>query len=108
MFVAMNNFAVNPERAEDFEQIWRERESHLEDVPGFVHFVLLRSDDAGHYVSHSSWQSRAAFDAWTESEAFTAGHRGGGSMEGILMDHPRVELFESVTEASPRMAAAGD
>ncbi len=67
MFVAMNNFAVNPERAEDFEQIWRERESHLEDVPGFVHFVLLRSDDAGHYVSHISLQSRASFDAWTES-----------------------------------------
>jgi len=41
MFVAMNNFPVNPDRAEDFEKIWRERESYLEDVPGFVHFVLL-------------------------------------------------------------------
>jgi heme-degrading monooxygenase HmoA len=102
MFVAMNNFAVNPERADDFERTWRERETHLEDVPGFMHFVLLRSDDAGHYVSHSTWRSRAHFEAWTQSEAFTAGHRGGGSMAGILVDHPRVELFESVTESSPR------
>ena len=101
MFVAMNNFAVNPDRAGDFERIWTERESYLSNVPGFLHFALLRSDDAGHYVSHSMWESRAAFDAWTQSESFTRGHRGGGSMEGILLDHPRVELFESVTEASP-------
>tara|TARA_Y100000588_G_scaffold320590_4_gene351276 strand:+ start:1002 stop:1310 length:309 start_codon:yes stop_codon:yes gene_type:complete len=100
MFVAMNNFTVNPERAKDFEEIWINRETHLEDVPGFIHFALLRSDDEGNYVSHSSWQSREHFDAWTQSEAFTQGHRGGGSMEGILKDHPRLALFDSVTEVS--------
>ena len=104
MFVAMNNFSVNPERAEEFERIWKDRDTYLAGVPGFVHFVLLRSDDEGHFVSHSTWQSRAAFEAWTESEAFTKGHRGGGSMEGILLDHPRVELFESVTESAPQPA----
>ena len=102
MFVAMNNFSVNPERANDFEAVWRERQTYLEDVPGFVHFMLLRSDESGHYISHSTWQTRAHFEAWTQSDAFTSGHRGGGSMQNILLDHPRVELFESVTESAPR------
>lgn len=97
MFVAMNNFTTVPDKGETFEQIWRERETYLEDVPGFLHFVLLRSDEENHYVSHSMWADRAAFDAWTESESFTKGHRG-VSMAGILADHPHVELFEAVTE----------
>lgn len=105
MFVAMNNFTVQPGKGEAFEQIWKERETYLDEVPGFLHFVLLRSDEENHYVSHSMWESRAAFDAWTQSEAFTKGHRGGGSMADILATHPHVELFESVTEQAGTHAA---
>ena len=44
----------------------------MQGVPGFVRFALLRgADDA--YISHSVWESRDAFEAWTESEAFTLG-----------------------------------
>ena len=42
VFIAMNRFVVNPERSKDFEKIWRERETHLEAVPGFIRFALLR------------------------------------------------------------------
>ncbi len=96
MFVAMNNFTTVPGQGTAFEEIWRNRETYLEEVPGFLHFVLLRSDEEDHYVSHSMWQSRAAFDRWTESESFVKGHRG-ASMAGILAGHPHVELFEAVT-----------
>ena len=35
MFIAMNRFKINLGFEEGFEKIWRERESHLEEVPGY-------------------------------------------------------------------------
>ena len=107
MFVAMNHFRVQPGRGEAFEQVWRERESFLSDVPGFVQFALLRGDDDA-YVSHSVWESRGAFEAWANSDAFTSGHRGGGSMADILAGHPEVKLWESVIVEEGAVATAGD
>ncbi len=95
MFIAMNNFKVVAGREADFENQWKNRESYLQEVPGFVEFALLKGDAAGEYVSHSVWQSRAAFDAWTKSESFVKGHRQ-GSLSGVLETHPFVKLFESV------------
>lgn len=40
MYVAMNNFKVAEDKAEDFERAWRERQSYLAEVPGFVQFAL--------------------------------------------------------------------
>src|SRR5207248_1212034 len=65
MFVAMNNFKVANGKAEEFERIWKTRESYLAAVPGFVRFALLRGDGEGEYISHSTWESRDAFMAWT-------------------------------------------
>lgn len=98
IYVAMNHFAVNPERAADFEAHWRSRESYLDGVPGFVRFALLRGDEPGHYVSHSTWESRAAFEAWTRSEAFRKAHAQARTPAGILSGHPRLETFEAVLE----------
>ena len=50
LFVAMNQFQVNPERAGEFEANWRSRESHLQGFDGFVQFALLKGDEAGDYV----------------------------------------------------------
>jgi heme-degrading monooxygenase HmoA len=98
VFIAMNNFKVAPGKGPEFEAVWKGRESHLQGVPGFVRFSLLRGDAEGEYISHSTWENREAFMAWTQSEAFVAGHRGGGSMMGILQGPPAVKLFESVIE----------
>ncbi len=97
MFVAMNNFNVVAGKEEDFEQIWKTRETHLKGVPGFVRFALLRGD-AGDYISHSTWADREAFTAWTQSEAFTAGHRQAGSLMGVLQGPPAVKLYDAVIE----------
>ena len=107
MFIAMNNFKVAKGKGEDFEQVWRERQSHLKEVPGFVQFALLRGDDEGEYISHSSWQDRAAFIAWTKSEAFAAGHRQ-NSLMGVLEGPPQVKTYEAliVETAEGRVAAA--
>jgi heme-degrading monooxygenase HmoA len=105
VFIAMNNFKVLPGKEEAFEEVWKGRDSHLKSVPGILHFALLRGDTQGEYVSHSTWESRAAFDAWTQSEAFGAGHRGSGSMMGVLAGPPAVKLFESVLEQDFRHPA---
>jgi len=97
MFIAMNKFQVNPGKEGDFEKIWRERETYLDGVPGFVHFALLRSDNKGEYISHSTWRDRDAFVAWTQSEAFGAGHRQ-GSLMGVLQGPPMIGLYEAVIE----------
>ena len=98
LFIAMNHFRVDPERGADFEAHWATRESYLEEVPGFVRFALLRGDEPGSYISHSTWESRAAFDAWTESEAFRKAHSQARTPAGILQGPPRIQLFEAVLE----------
>jgi heme-degrading monooxygenase HmoA len=98
LFIAMNRFTVAPERGADFEEHWRRRESYLEEVPGFLGFALLRGDEPGSYVSHSTWESRQAFEAWTRSEAFRKAHAQARTPAGILQGPPRLELFEAVIE----------
>ena len=99
MFIAMNRFRIVKGREADFERIWAERDSHLDEVPGFVKFDLLRgpeADDHTLYASHSEWQSRDAFEAWTKSEAFRKAHAGAGSAKDIYLGHPEFEGFEAV------------
>ena len=55
MFIAMNNFKIVPGKEQEFEEVWKNRETHLQDVPGIVRFALLRGDTQGEYVSHSTW-----------------------------------------------------
>ncbi|MEO6198035.1 MAG: antibiotic biosynthesis monooxygenase [Dehalococcoidia bacterium] len=98
MFIAMNRFQVVTGKEEDFERIWRERESYLEGTPGFVRFALLKSEmAAGEYVSHSTWQDRESFMGWMNSEAFAKGHRQ-GSLAGILQGPPMPSMFEVVIQ----------
>ncbi len=99
MFIAMNRFQVSKGRELVFEQLWRQRESYLDTVPGFREFHLLRgadTEEATLYASHSVWESREAFQAWTESEAFRKAHSQARSPEGTLLGHPQFEGFEVI------------
>ncbi|MEM7002346.1 MAG: antibiotic biosynthesis monooxygenase [Pseudomonadota bacterium] len=99
MFIAMNRFKITPGFEEGFEKIWRERDTYLHEVPGFKAFKLLKgpvTDEYVLYASHSTWESRAAFDAWTESEAFRKAHAQASAPKGTYLGHPDLELFESV------------
>jgi heme-degrading monooxygenase HmoA len=108
MFIAMNRFQVNAGREADFEARWRERDSYLNEVPGFVHFALLKGGSDGattEYASHTTWRSRADFDAWTQSDHFRQAHAQ-GSVQGLLAGHPVVSLYESVLEEAAVPAKA--
>ena len=99
LFVAMNHFQVDPARGAEFETLWKQRETYLAEVPGFVRFALLRGDEPGQYASHTIWESRAAFEAWTRSEAFKKAHAQARMPAGLLLGHPRLATWEAVLEA---------
>ena len=63
MFIAMNRFQIVLGKERDFEEVWRNRDTYLEDVPGFGEFHLVRGkqeDDHTLYASHTIWDSRDA------------------------------------------------
>ncbi len=99
MYIAMNRFRIAVGRESDFEDLWRQRDSHLNGVPGFREFHLLRGPtekEATLYASHSVWESREAFEAWTNSEAFKSAHAKARAPEGTYLGHPVFEGFEVV------------
>jgi heme-degrading monooxygenase HmoA len=97
MFIAMNRFCVAKGAESAFEHVWLSRDGHLDEVPGFVEFHLLKGPEAEDhtlYASHTIRESRAAFDAWTKSEAFRAAHRNAGDHKPLYLGHPSFEGFE--------------
>lgn len=97
MFIAMNRFKIKPGCEDEFFAIWRERDTHLQDVPGFKRFNLLQgatNDEYTLFASHSEWESRAAFEAWTQSEAFRKAHANAGARKDIYLGPPQFEGFE--------------
>lgn len=97
MFIAMNRFQIVPGEEQAFEEVWKTRDSHLGGVPGFVGFHLLRgpsADDHTLYASHSVWNSREDFEAWTKSEAFRKAHANAGDNKPLYLGHPHFEGFE--------------
>ena len=95
MYIAMNRFKIAKGREDEFEQAWRERESHLDQVEGFREFHLLRGggEDATVFVSHSQWDSHEAFKAWTHSDSFRNAHRNSKMPSGVVLGHPKFEGF---------------
>ncbi|MFP3921426.1 MAG: antibiotic biosynthesis monooxygenase family protein [Dichotomicrobium sp.] len=106
MYIAMNRFKVVKGREAEFEEMWLNRESYLDEVPGFVEFHFLRGperDDHRLYSSHTVWASYAAFEDWTRSEAFRKAHANAGTRNaGMLLGGPEFEGFEVVNEIKPQ------
>ena len=87
MFVSMNHIPVVEGREEDFERLWRERDRSVELQPGFVSLDILRPgmrlsmsaepprkhDNTYHVLTR--WESREAFLAWVQSDAFKKAHQ---------------------------------
>jgi len=99
VFIAMNRFRIAPGAEETFEKLWRERDSYLDEVPGFREFHLLRGpsdDECTLYSSHTVWDSREAFEAWTKSDSFVRAHRQARAPEGTYLGHPVFEGFEVI------------
>ncbi len=99
MYLTMNRFKVRLGREEEFETVWKSRESRLGEVPGFISFHLMKGEERDGYrlyASHTAWESEAAFRDWTTSEAFRAAHRGAGEHRDMYLGPPELEVFQSV------------
>ena len=99
MFLAMNRFKIALGFEDGFEKVWRERDSYLSEVEGFVSFNLMKGMETEEFVlyaSHSVWQSKEAFEAWTDSEHFRKAHAQASAPKGTYLGHPDLELFDSV------------
>ena len=99
MYIAMNRFKVASGSEAAFEEVWRSRDTHLREVPGFIEFHLLRgpaAEDHVLYASHTIWADYAVFEAWTRSEAFRAAHARAGGNKPLYLGHPQFEGFEVV------------
>ncbi|MCE7030843.1 antibiotic biosynthesis monooxygenase family protein [Jiella avicenniae] len=100
MYIAMNRFRVVPESADAFEELWRTRESRLDQMPGFIEFHMLKGpagSDHVLYASHTVWESQEAFQAWTRSDAFRASHASAGrGGPKLYLGHPEFEGFEVI------------
>ena len=97
MYIAMNRFSIGAGFEDGFLEIWANRDSHLDQVPGFRNFKMLRGaaiQGGTLFISHSEWDSYDSFKAWTESESFKAAHGKSKAPEGTYLGHPQFEGFQ--------------
>jgi heme-degrading monooxygenase HmoA len=108
MFIVMNRFQINEGHEEEFEAMWRGRERYLDTFEGFRSFALLRNETAAdgktEFISHTIWRSRADFEVWRNSDAFTRAH-GGAATQGVIAGPPHASLYEAVIEEVNEKAA---
>ena len=99
MYIAMNRFRIAPGKEQNFIDIWKNRETFLEAVPGFKEFHLLQGASTEEYTlfaSHAIWDTFSDFESWTKSEAFRKAHANAGSAKDIYLGPPNFEGFEVV------------
>ncbi|MCX8016679.1 MAG: antibiotic biosynthesis monooxygenase [Rhodocyclaceae bacterium] len=100
MFLAMNRFRIARGREEAFLEHWKKRQSYLGEAPGFIRFHLLKGESCDEYTlfaSHVEWESAAAFEAWTKSEAFRKAHQQAAQTpRDFYVGPPQLEVFETV------------
>lgn len=117
MISVANRIFVNPEYAEAFEERFRNRARMVDEMPGFLFNQVLRPGMPGQpYIVLTYWESYAAFEAWTSSEAFREGHAksstlpkeafsGGNVLEihQVIQDSrdPNLEVEEPLKLTSP-------
>ena len=95
----MNRFKIVQGMELKFEKIWKERDSHLDKVPGFLNFNLIKGESNENYTlyaSHSTWKSKNDFLNWTKSESFRLAHKDAGKNKNLYKGHPDFEGFEVV------------
>jgi heme-degrading monooxygenase HmoA len=75
MFIVANRVPVATGWEDMFEERFRQRAGQIDKQPGFVRMQVLRPDSENTpYVVLTTWQDKAAFEAWVGSEDFRLAH----------------------------------
>ncbi len=75
MYIVTNRIPVAADYRDMFEERFRNRAGQIDKQPGFVRMQVLRPDMADTpYVVQTTWQDKAAFEAWVGSDDFRTAH----------------------------------
>ena len=101
MISVMNRIPVNPNHAVAFEKRFSDRAALVDGMDGFVAFRLMRPiNPEDPYIVMTFWESKAHFEAWTQSAEFKEGHaRAGRLPQEAFLGHPKIEIMEIIQEA---------
>lgn len=102
MIAVANRIFVKPEHAAAFEERFRNRAGMVDQMAGFISNQVLRPVNEGDpYIVLTFWESRAAFEEWTRSEAFVQGHARSGTMPRDAFSGPnKLELHEVIQDST--------
>ncbi len=98
MFVSMNRFTIDPKYWDAFEARFQQRAGLVDQEPGFIRNSILRpvKGTSEQHIVMTLWESREAFEAWTQSEAFRTAHANAGSTpKSWFKGAGKLELFEA-------------
>ncbi len=99
MYIAMNRFTVNQQRADEFIEVWKTRERNLKEFNGYITFKLLQGDAKDGkitFCSHATWTSEESFMEWVNSPQFKQSHSKKRMPEGVLLGPPQFEGYQVV------------
>lgn len=75
--IRINALDVPGDRGEELARRFAARAGAVDNAPGFEGFELLRpTDERTTWLVVTRWADEASFEAWLNSAAFGAGHRG--------------------------------
>lgn len=74
MYVVMNVLQVPAEGKDKMIELFGNSAENMKQVPGCLEFMFLNSTDEDKQIVYTKWESKEAFVAWTQSEAFRKAH----------------------------------
>lgn len=101
MITVANRIYVNPEYADAFEERFQQRAGLVDAMDGFISNKVLRPVNEGDpYIVLTFWESRQAFEAWTQSEAFRKGHAQSSTLpKEAFSGQNKLEIHEVIQDS---------
>ncbi|MHB1439168.1 MAG: antibiotic biosynthesis monooxygenase family protein [Cuniculiplasma sp.] len=98
MIIVQNRIRVEAGFRKEFEERFSRRQSNLKNFKGFVkNYVLKPTGKDDEYVVMTIWESRDAFETWTDSKEFKEAHNM-PLPQGAILDRPILKIHEVINE----------
>ena len=101
MYVVMNELHIPKEAKQAVTERFGKSAENMKNVPGCLEFMFLSNEDEdGKQVVFTKWESKEAYEAWVNSDAFKKAH-GGKSNNGEQPSGNELNAYEVIysTEA---------
>ena len=95
----MNKFKIVLGKEDEFEAVWKNRETQLQGIKGFKKFNLIKghtNKEFSIYMSHSEWGTEKNFWDWTKSKSFKLSNKDVASHRNLYLGSPYYEGFKVI------------